>query len=593
MVLRGTEFGVVEERLKKQLMKEKVFIFAKIFVIILPIVYGVFIVTHYGINVFYMDEWNYAYNMNRFWTWDYLWAPHNEHRMIFPKVVTGIVGILTSWNSKAFMYVSQICLILYYIIVTRILLCGKTLRELDWINAIEVFSLGICIYNLAQWENLLWGFQIAWFMIASLSVVSYYLLDKYLEKKKVVFFVLSMIIAVIVSFCSMHGLMIWSGYLFFIFICYIKKKTIPKEIKMVIPLMTIICYVLYFYHFSFPKGHQVLYAKNFGSFIEYFFTSIGVFIWTAGISELNRLWGMMIIVLTFLFLFLWNQKNDIIMVNYGPIIMGGCAIGLIAIGRGGNSLDVASRYMTVSGTVVIFFLLLCFKLINRMRDQNIECWSRNLFENRTKNLFVNVVIICAVIIPVLVVVRNADAVEDVEKITINRRVAQMVALNYKTATVEEIRMLFPFTDETSGRNTIEDIEKNNQNVFGKYKEHDDALETLGYHKIANEPQFCIDQINGKNVIENVFQLDGQNLSISGWIEVEKIEDKRCYLKIGSDLYLLNWADRPDVKDYFGNDSFSGFVGELIINNYENKNSEMSLVIIDYANQTYDEIRFGN
>lgn len=181
----------------------------KILIIALPIVWGFYIVTKYGVNIIFMDEWTYVDNKDRFMTLNYLWEQHNEHRMFFPKIITYIVGQLFSWNSKMFMYTSQLFLLFLYVIVILILLGEE--KHLTWLRTLQSFLLGMCIYNTCQYENLLSGFQIAWFIIVSLGAASFYFFETNLKTGKKKYLILSLTLAIIVSFSSLHGLTIWGG----------------------------------------------------------------------------------------------------------------------------------------------------------------------------------------------------------------------------------------------------------------------------------------------------------------------------------------------------------------------------------------------
>ncbi|TMF65156.1 MAG: hypothetical protein E6I17_13280, partial [Chloroflexi bacterium] len=122
-------------------------------------------VARYATNGVYWDEWNWVELMRRSsggtLTLGDLWAQHNENRMLFPNMIALALGNITGVSDIAFMYLGAILLVAGVLLL--IVGCRRDLLKypLAYLPAIFLF------FSLAQYENTLWAFQFAWFLIVA------------------------------------------------------------------------------------------------------------------------------------------------------------------------------------------------------------------------------------------------------------------------------------------------------------------------------------------------------------------------------------------------------------------------------------------
>lgn len=337
----------------------------KILLILLPVLWGLFAVWKFGVNVAWADEMRFFQNRQHFLSFEYLWAQHNEHRMLFPKLFAWLIGSIFSWNSKAFMYFSQILLFIVYFLVIRLVLDGRKVKEIGWLDAVEIVCLGLCVYNMAQHENLLWGFQVAWVMIVSFGMLSFWVFDRYLRTKKRRDLFLAMLLAVVVSYSSMHGLAVWGGYLLILLARFVFREKLPIGTCLTVGLTCLITVGLYFYKWEPVAMHSELMGKNPEQIGTYFLEMIGWSVLSAG--DLCRLVGFVLAVLAAC----WIAKcfaEKALMTHIrvcGPMMLGLGAMAMIAMGRssGATGQIMQSRYMTNSMLFLGMFMLVCIGVV--------------------------------------------------------------------------------------------------------------------------------------------------------------------------------------------------------------------------------------
>ncbi len=464
-------------------INSKVKMIFKMVILFLPVLWGFFLVTKYGVNAFYWDEWEYMRNIDHFFTWDFLWSAHNEHRMFFPNIITYAVGEMSFWNTKILMYVSQIFLIILYMIVVAIIRGDNKLKDITFPKAILAMIVGFCVFNDCQYENLLWGYQIAWYMVVSLGTVSFYCFSRYVKKQKIRYIVLAMASAFVVSFCSMHGLAIWAGYLIIIVLSLIPKNRLPKSSYIIVPASMLVTVFLYFWGLTSKSDSLEMIMYYMKDIINYFLRLVcAPFLSYLKIEEsapISYVLGFVIIVLLIIYIILslikhtFTEKLQLI----GPAVMGYSALLLVSVGRWG-AYTIPSRYTTNGSWALGFFILIC-------ADAVVQYMTAPVSENRNNCLSVflklhdkvitplNIMIGCGV--SAAVIIANVSGFENVRQWNQDRKECQFLLANYSLieGTSDFCTHVYPYvgTDdaefsESKFRSMFAMMESKRWNVFG-------------------------------------------------------------------------------------------------------------------------------
>ncbi len=132
-----------------------------------PLVVLVFKVSNHGLAFPYWDQWLFSLLLDESFRGElepaWFWAQHNEHRLLFPRLLMFVLARLTRWNvgyelaSSVVMATGTftVCVCLARRTVAS---CGKTLSP--W--CVPVFS--ALVFSWAQMENWVWGWQLQIFM---------------------------------------------------------------------------------------------------------------------------------------------------------------------------------------------------------------------------------------------------------------------------------------------------------------------------------------------------------------------------------------------------------------------------------------------
>ncbi len=411
----------------------------KILMIIAPAIWGVFVVYNYGVNVSFCDEWEYimTYKNGVFHSIGYLLAQHNEHRMFFPKIITYVVGRLFAWNSKAFMYFGIIMLILLYLIVILVFCRCMSVKfnTITYLQTVQLMVLGFSVFNLCQLENMLWGFQTAWFMIVLFATLSFFLFQLALDRNKQLYFWLSMISAFVTSFSSMHGLAIWPAYFIVIIALFIIHRKIPLSFVVGYFFTAVFSVLLYFHNYHSVSYHSSFMANDSDTIMSVFFRQIGATLVPAE-SNVAGLCGFFLLILfvcVIVIFYLRNWLNGYIDV-ISPMIMAAGMMLMIAIGRGADgSLNIASRYTTNSAMFLTFLLLSVFVILHRISNDGMTKTDHN-------SLYGLVSIV--VVLSAMVIFRNIGNIDDASEMKEDRLYAQQLLLDYEEAPAEEIATYF-------------------------------------------------------------------------------------------------------------------------------------------------------
>jgi len=177
-------------------------------VAILPIAVLIRLISEYGVNVPYGDEWSliplYAKWNNHQLTFADLFRQHNEHRILFPKVIYIAFAQITHGNVRAEMFFSVLLCCLtsagIYVLLKRTVPGG---RKHFFLWAL----INLLIFAPVQAENWLWGFQLQVFIPTVCLVASLVALGSRLRPGAKL--VVASLLATVATFSFGGGILLW------------------------------------------------------------------------------------------------------------------------------------------------------------------------------------------------------------------------------------------------------------------------------------------------------------------------------------------------------------------------------------------------
>ena len=221
----------------------------------------------FGVDVPAMDEWALV---RLFALWKQgtlafadLWQQHNEHRVLFPKVVMLLFADATAFNSKQLMYGSWLGLT-----VAASLLLADGVRQRGGRALLELAPVAWLLLSLRQWENLLWAWQIQ-IVMCVLGVIATTLALARVPSGR--WMGAGMASAVLASFSFANGILIWPAGLVQLLAA---RRFQPARVWSVAGAATITCYLVGWERPSYhPSPAYVL--QHLGVATRYLLGSIG------------------------------------------------------------------------------------------------------------------------------------------------------------------------------------------------------------------------------------------------------------------------------------------------------------------------------
>jgi hypothetical protein len=247
----------------------------------LPVIFGFVIVTVFGVNLIYVDEWallHFIKNvMEKGIHFQDFFMPHNEHRIFFPKILFLASALLTGFNVKANMYISwffvTVTYIVYLVYLKRTIKCETSADRLK--RLFLGLIIGFYCFNLVQVENTIFGFQVGFFMVVVFSVLCFYFFYRSFTENINLYLFFSMIAGFIASFSSLHGLFVFPVIFGVLLLLYFSGEKIRAKYILTVILTAVPTYVIYFYGIESLSNKAQYSVKQFFQMIIYFLTAVG------------------------------------------------------------------------------------------------------------------------------------------------------------------------------------------------------------------------------------------------------------------------------------------------------------------------------
>jgi hypothetical protein len=178
-------------------------------------VLGYFLFVHaFGVNVPFQDQWSdvqiIADSFSGHLGLAQLWSLHNENRIFFPNLIVLLLSRTTDFNVLVEEYLSAALLVLS--IAVLVIAHRRRVGRIPWLCYCPVAFLMV---SIVQYQDTLWGFQFAWYLVLAASIVALYLLDRTVLTWPIL--ALAVASSIVASFSSLQGLIVWPVGLILLF----------------------------------------------------------------------------------------------------------------------------------------------------------------------------------------------------------------------------------------------------------------------------------------------------------------------------------------------------------------------------------------
>lgn len=138
-----------------------------------------------------------------------LWAQHNEHRLVFPRIVLLSLALVTEWDVRVEMIASLLFALGCFAVVYALLRRSFTGRH-PAVLALAAVSAAALMFSPVQYENWLWGWQVQWFMNVLGALTALAVLELWPARRRAGAAVAVAIVAAFIGQYSLaNGVFIW------------------------------------------------------------------------------------------------------------------------------------------------------------------------------------------------------------------------------------------------------------------------------------------------------------------------------------------------------------------------------------------------
>ncbi len=129
-----------------------------------PVIVYFLLLRGYSLNVVTGDQWDDVVVISRshahIFDWSSLWAQHNENRIFFPNLIVLLLAYTTAFNVQVEEYLSFV-----FLLASTGLIIGAYKRGAPDTPWLYLCPVAILMLSVVQYENTLWGFQLAWYLV--------------------------------------------------------------------------------------------------------------------------------------------------------------------------------------------------------------------------------------------------------------------------------------------------------------------------------------------------------------------------------------------------------------------------------------------
>ena len=436
------------------LKKENIYSILKLLALSVPIIFLFWLINTYGVNSVVWDDFEPIRDYINIVTtgkidWSAIIAFHNEHRIVIPRIIMLIMAYFTHYNTKVLMMFSACLLCCSYILYLKFVI-GKRIKDFNLYDIFFAIIIGFCLFNTAQYENLLWGFHIAWFIIEFCVITGLISLSLYINTLRKKYLYWAILLAITSSFSSLHGLAIWPCYLIVIFIYQFSEKKFDKNIWLYLLSWAVLSFVLYFTDYPEISHHLSGKASSVWQIILFVVRNAGGVLFVDDIQNFCLIAGAIQLIISG-GLFLILLKNKKIKQNIVPIGLITYSLGfafMIALGRSGW-IVMSSRYLTYPLLIVIANLTILkqFMVI--------------------KNKINYITIILFALLTELCLYVSYDNLRICAFLYEQRQNGIVLMQNYTEKNPKDMEIVYPFASRDEMLERIGKIKENNLSIFYK------------------------------------------------------------------------------------------------------------------------------
>ncbi|MFM6455014.1 MAG: hypothetical protein ACKPH7_24790 [Planktothrix sp.] len=378
---------------------------------LIPIVGVTGFIIRFGVNVPFYDQWVLPALFEKTATgtlaFKDLFELHNNHRILFPRLIFIGLGFISNWNIKLELFFSLGLAILTFILLYKI--SAKTSKNKNYFFHFTNLLTALIFFSLAQSENWLWGFQIALFLINFCVILSCWIFTQEEVKPKTKLLIAA-IPCLIASFSSAQGLMSWLALIPCVWMGTTKSNSRKKYLVLWFILFLISSLVYSIGYTQDPKTIDLEPLERLFTAVYFFLNLIAAPLTNS--YDFSR-WMGLIIILNFIglgyYCFISRKSQEYLIKSCSSWVSLGifsilCSI-LITLGRydyGSNYAIDASRYTTHSLLLIIAVIQLWFIVLNQFTSLSFNYHPKLIYS------FISGILVCLIAVKSEIAIAQAQ-----------------------------------------------------------------------------------------------------------------------------------------------------------------------------------------
>ncbi|NEP60476.1 MAG: hypothetical protein F6K31_26315 [Symploca sp. SIO2G7] len=358
---------------------------------LIPIILLVWFVNNFSITVPILDEWAIAdlfekVSNGQLSIGDFF-AQHNEHRIIFPKIIIIILAFISQWNLNYELYTNILLSIINFSIIYKIYLNTENAHN-QWLGYLVNLITCFTIFSWSQYEIWLSGLGIVWFLTNTFILLAIFTIsfnkDHFTVTTKLA---LAATFCFFASFSAAHGLLSWLALLPSVISLSGNLGQKIRRLSLWIGLWLSSCIIYAIGYNNTGNYHYSILPQKTLSVLAYFFSLLGAPLASGSIESL--LIGLICFLNFALFVFycLRNLKSEfthqaipwlslgLYSLLFALISTIGRGLPTIYIAGGLSSLKIAtttSRYISISALLIISLLQIWRLFISRNSQDSLH-----------------------------------------------------------------------------------------------------------------------------------------------------------------------------------------------------------------------------
>ncbi len=134
---------------------------------LLPLIFLLLVMVRFAVDVPFLDQWELVPLLDKWYrgslSFRDLWAQHNEHRILFPRMIMLTLAWVSHWNTYLELETNVVFAVgIFAAYALQIQATARRLTRPDLIGAIPLASLAV--FSITQYQNWLWGWQLQMFL---------------------------------------------------------------------------------------------------------------------------------------------------------------------------------------------------------------------------------------------------------------------------------------------------------------------------------------------------------------------------------------------------------------------------------------------